>query len=218
MSRVLRRNREYRPSPLSRQWSNTNSSDCGIDGKAFDPQPNVCACSPQACNIPIGDLLDHTSIYIHYLAMMQSLGVSGPSELQLIISGGGGKPEVTAQLKTMMSRWEHLGWLKADTTPGHDGDTLGQQTLTSNGNVPSELVADVDPSLNDSPQHAEGRESSEANCDDESDGGPLCRQHTYRDMYFEGDIYGDYRGGPRGHGIYVEDLSDPEETDGHNSY
>ena len=144
--------------------------------------------------------------------MMQSLGISGPSELQSILSEGGGKPELTAQLKTSLSRWLHLGWLKADTIPSGDRDTLGQEPFMASGTRPDEPITDIDTILNDSPQHAERIDLSKTDPDDEVDGGPLTRQYTYHDMYFKGDVYDDYRGGPRGHAMYAEDFSDSEDT------
>ena len=203
MSRNTRPDREYRRSPLSRQLSNTNLPDYAVEGPKFNPQPNDCACSPQPCNITTRDFLDHNSIYIHYLAMMQSFGISGPSELQSILSGGGRKPELTAQLKTSPSRWVHLGWLKANTISSDDGDTPEPESLIAGGV--------------DSSEYAE-RVSPEADSDHEMDGGLLERQYTYRDMYVGDGAYGDYRGGPRGHGIYVEDFSDPEENYGGDEY
>ena len=135
--------------------------------------------------------------------MMQSFGISGPSELQSILSEGGGKPELTAQLKTSLSRWLHLGWLKADAIPSGDRGTLGQEPFIASGTCPDEPIASIDTILND---------LSKTDPDDEVDGGPLTRQYTYHDMYFKGDVLDDYGGGPRGYAMYAEDFSDSEDT------
>ena len=189
MSRRRQRDSVYRPSPLSRQLTIPNFSDSGVDGEHFDPLPNVCTCLPQPCNIPTDDLVDHPSIYIHYLAMMQSLGISGPSELQSILAGGGGKPELTAQLKTSLACWVHLGWFKGNTIVGDDGDTLGQEASVARRSGSDELIPETGTKLNDNPKQAERRDSSESDTDDEM-GGVLVRQHM-GSPYMEG-VYDDY--------------------------
>ena len=218
MGRDRKRDTEYRPSPLSKQLSNTNFPDSGIGGENFDPQPNICACSPQACNILTGNFLDHDSIYIHYLAMMQSNSISGPSELQSILAGGGGKPELTAQLKVSPSRWLHLGWLKENAIPDGNVDKQGQGSLIACGNIASKSIIDSGASLNGNTQHAtERRKSSEVDPDDEMDRGLLGRQHTYHNMA-PTNAYGVYSGGPRGFPMNDDDFSDFEETHGVDYY